>query len=43
MMHQWPCAAVRDHLEEFHDGELSLDAQVAVQDHLGECVACRLA
>lgn len=42
MMHALPCAAVQDRLEAFHDGELSLDEQVAIQNHLGECVACAL-
>jgi hypothetical protein len=43
MMHEHPCADVRDHLEAFHDGELSIEYRVAIQNHLGECVACSLA
>lgn len=43
MMHQRPCPEVRERLEEFHDGELPIDEQVAIQGHLGECVACGLA
>jgi len=42
MMHARQCADVREQLEAFHDGELSIDEQVAVQGHLGECVACAL-
>jgi hypothetical protein len=43
MMHQHPCAEVRERLEEYHDGELPIDEQVAIQGHLGECVGCALA
>lgn len=43
MMHEHPCAEIRDHLEAFHDGELSIDARIAIQKHLGDCVACKLA
>jgi hypothetical protein len=42
MMHVLPCARVREDLTEFHDGELSIDAQILIQSHLQECVACRL-
>ncbi len=42
MMHARPCVDVRERLEAYHDGELALDEQVAVQGHLGECVACSL-
>lgn len=41
-MHEVPCATVQDQLEAFHDGELSIDERVAVQNHLGECVSCAL-
>jgi hypothetical protein len=34
------CAATRRRLERFHDGELSLDDQVAVSAHLEWCDAC---
>jgi hypothetical protein len=43
MMHQHPCADVRDRLEEFYDGELAIDEQIAIQNHLGDCVSCSLA
>ncbi len=42
MMHVLPCARVRDDLMAYHDGELPIDAQVLIQSHLQECVACRL-
>jgi anti-sigma factor RsiW len=42
MMHVRQCADVRERLEAYHDGELPLDDQVEVQNHLGECVACAL-
>lgn len=43
MMHEHPCADVRDRLEAFYDGELAIDEQIAIQNHLGDCVACSLA
>lgn len=43
MMHQHPCDEVRDRLEAYHDGELPMDEQVAIQGHLNECVGCSLA
>lgn len=43
MMHEHPCCDVREHLEAFYDGELSIDQRVAIQNHLGECIACSLA
>ena len=43
MMHEHPCADVRDQLEAFYDGELPIDRRIAIQNHLGECVACSLA
>jgi hypothetical protein len=43
MMHEHPCADVREHLEAFYDGELQLEQRVAIQNHLGECVTCSLA
>jgi hypothetical protein len=42
MMHEHPCVDVRDRLEAFHDGELSIDERIAIQNHLGECVSCNL-
>lgn len=41
-MHELPCATVQDRLEAFHDGELTIDERVAIQNHLGECVSCAL-
>jgi hypothetical protein len=43
MMHEHPCTMILDQLEAFHDGELSIDERVAIQNHLGECVSCNLA
>lgn len=43
MMHEHLCADVRERLEAFHDGELGIDERIAIQNHLGECVACNLA
>jgi hypothetical protein len=43
MMHEHPCADVREHLEAFYDGELPLEQRVAIQNHLGECVTCSMA
>jgi Putative zinc-finger len=43
MMHQHPCDEIREHLEAYHDGELPIDEQVAIQGHLTECVGCSLA
>ena len=42
MMHEHPCTDVRERLEAFYDGELSVDERVAIQNHLGDCVACNL-
>ncbi|MGE0124950.1 MAG: zf-HC2 domain-containing protein [Vicinamibacterales bacterium] len=36
------CDAVRDRLEAFHDGELGLEEQLLVREHLDTCVACAL-
>jgi hypothetical protein len=43
MMHEHPCVTVVERLEAFHDGELSIDERIAIQNHLGECVSCNLA
>lgn len=43
MMHEHPCSEVQDRLEAFHDGELTIDERIAIQNHLGECVSCNLA
>ena len=42
MMHEHPCEMILERLEAFHDGELSIDERVAIQNHLGECVSCNL-
>jgi hypothetical protein len=42
MMHVLPCVEVREELPAYHDGELEIEAQVRIQSHLQECVACRL-
>jgi putative zinc finger protein len=42
MMHVLPCDRVREHLEAFVDGELTLDEQVVIESHLQACVSCRL-
>src|SRR5262245_54482324 len=42
MMHVLPCEHVREELTAYHDGELSIEAQVLIQSHLQEGVACRL-
>ena len=41
MMHDYSCPDVRDRLEAFHDGELTVHERVALQNHLGECSVCR--
>jgi Putative zinc-finger len=43
MMHEHSCADVRERLEAFHDGELSVQQRHDIQGHLGECVSCSLA
>ena len=43
MMHEHPCADVRERLEAFYDGELTVNERIAIQNHLGDCVACSLA
>src|SRR5262245_14538946 len=40
MIFGYGCVDVRDRLEAFHDGELSIDERIAIQQHLGECGAC---
>jgi hypothetical protein len=42
MMQVLPCAQVREDLAAYHDGELEIEAQVLIQSHLQDCVACRL-
>lgn len=36
------CRTVRQHLAAYHDGELPVEMQIAVQAHLRECVACAM-
>ncbi|HEY8551564.1 MAG TPA: zf-HC2 domain-containing protein [Vicinamibacterales bacterium] len=40
MTYSMLCASVADLLEPWHDGELPLDQQVAVEGHLAVCAAC---
>ncbi len=42
MMHEHSCADVRERLEAFYDGEVPFQERLAIQNHLTECVACRL-
>ncbi len=42
MMHEHSCADVRGRLEAFYDGEVPFPERMAIQNHLGECVACSL-
>lgn len=42
MMHVIGCEHVRERLEAFHDGELPLDEQIGIQQHLRDCVSCAL-
>ena len=40
MIHDYSCTGVRDRLEAFHDGELTVHDRVALQNHLDECSIC---
>lgn len=40
MRHERSCADIQEHLDAFHDGELSVDERIEIQRHLGACVAC---
>ncbi len=42
MMHVLACERVRDALQAYHDGELSIDEQVLIQGHLRDCIACAI-
>lgn len=42
MMHVLGCEHVREQLQAYHDGELSLDEQVLIQGHLRDCIACAI-
>jgi len=39
-MSLWTCRRTRRALEAFHDGELAVQEQVAVQSHLARCSEC---
>jgi hypothetical protein len=43
MMNPYACEDVRARLEAFHDGELTIDQRVAIQQHLGDCAGCSAA
>jgi predicted anti-sigma-YlaC factor YlaD len=43
MMNPYACGDVRARLEAFYDGELPIDARVAIQQHLGDCSSCSAA
>jgi hypothetical protein len=43
MISPYACAGVRERLEAFHDGELTIDERVAIQNHIGECSSCSAA
>jgi hypothetical protein len=40
MINQYPCLDVRERLEAFHDGELSIDERIEIQQHINECSGC---
>ncbi len=42
MMRVLQCDQVREDLTAYCDGELSIDEQVRIENHLQECIACRL-
>jgi hypothetical protein len=37
---KWSCSAVGRRLAEYHDGELTIEQRVAIQEHLRACPAC---
>ena len=39
-MIRWSCRATRRSLEAYHDGELPMEAQAAIQTHLRQCPGC---
>jgi putative zinc finger protein len=39
-MIRWSCRATRRSLEAYHDGELPMEAQAAIQNHLRLCAGC---
>lgn len=40
MISQYACLDVRERIEAFHDGELSIDERIAFQQHIDECAGC---
>jgi hypothetical protein len=40
MITQYACLDVRERIESFHDGELSIDERIAFQQHISECAGC---
>jgi hypothetical protein len=40
VINQYPCPDVRERLEAFHDGELSIDERIEIQQHINECSGC---
>ena len=40
MINQYPCPDVRERLEAFHDGELTIDERIEIQQHIIECSGC---
>jgi hypothetical protein len=40
MMGLYACVDVREQLEAFYDGELSIDERVAIQQHVAQCSSC---
>ena len=40
MISQHACLDVRERLEAFHDGELSIDERITFQQHISECSGC---
>ena len=40
MISPYACLDVRERLESFHDGELSIDERIAFQQHIDECSGC---
>jgi hypothetical protein len=42
VMHRMSCDAVREDLDAFHDGEVPLEVQLLVREHLESCPGCRI-
>ena len=43
MMRDYSCSSVREHVEAFYDGELSIDERIGIQQHLQGCASCSYA